>query len=218
MKNQLPRINMIKQQLRTGDVLDERVLALYDKLPRDLFVPEPLKHVAYSDLQLPLAHGQCMMTPLEEATILQALNLKGDEQILEIGTGSGFFTALLSHSAAHVTSVDCYPEFTEQAAKKLNIHGKGNVTLATGDASEGWLDKAPYDVVVYTGALPKVNDMHRLQVVPGGKLFTITGKLPVMQGELHLLSHDKVWQTQFLFDTSLPLLINNRVSTEPFVF
>ena len=218
MKNQLPRINMIKQQLRTGNILDERVLSLYDKIPRHLFVPEALKHVAYSDLQLPLANNQYMMTPLEEATILQALALEGHEQVLEIGTGSGFLTALLSHSAAHVTSIEYYTEFTEQASKKLNVHGKGNITLITGDASQGWLDKAPYDVVVYTGALPKLNDMQRLQVVPGGKLLSITGKAPVMQGELHHLSHDEVWQTQFLFETKLPLLINNMMSVKPFVF
>ncbi|MDF1678320.1 MAG: protein-L-isoaspartate O-methyltransferase [Legionellaceae bacterium] len=219
MKNQQPRINMIKQQLRTGDITDEHVLSLYDKLPRDLFVPETLRNVAYSDLQLALPHKQRMMTPLEEATILQALALKGNEHVLEIGTGSGFFTALLSHSAAHVTSIDCYPEFTEQAQTKLNIHGMGNITLITGDASQGWLDKAPYDVVVYTGALPKLNDMQRLQVVPGGKLFTITGSSPVMQGELHTLSHDEVWQTQSLFETELPLLINNQMmSAQPFDF
>jgi len=218
MKNQLPRINMIKQQLRTGNILDERVLSLYDKIPRHLFVPEALQHVAYSDLQLPLSNNQYMMTPLEEATILQALAFEGHEKVLEIGTGSGFFTALLSHSAAHVTSIDCYAEFTEKANKKLNTHGKGNITLMTGDASQGWLDKAPYDVVVYTGALPKLNDMHRLQVVPGGKLLSITGRSPVMRGELHRLSHDEVWQTQFLFETKLPLLINNMMYVKPFVF
>ncbi|MCH9755874.1 MAG: protein-L-isoaspartate O-methyltransferase [Gammaproteobacteria bacterium] len=209
---------MIKQQLRTGNILDERVLSLYDKIPRQAFVPEALQYVAYSDLQLPLAENQCMMTPLEEATILQALALQGHEKILEIGTGSGFFTALLSQSAAHVTSVDYYTEFTNQAHKKLNTYGAGNITLETGDASQGWLDKAPYDVVVYTGALPKLNDMQRLQVVPGGKLFAITGEFPVMQGELHTLSHDEVWQTHLLFETTLPLLINKTAAAENFVF
>ncbi|MDX2345825.1 MAG: protein-L-isoaspartate O-methyltransferase [Legionella sp.] len=218
MKNQLPRINMIKQQLRTGNITDKRVLALYDKLPRDLFVPEALQPVAYSDLQLPLAHNERMMTPLEEATILQALALKGDEHVLEIGTGSGFLTALLSHSAKKVTSIDCYAEFTEAAEKKLNRHGNGNITLITGDASKGWVDKAPYDVVVYTGALKKLNKMHRLQVIPGGKLFAVIGESPVMQGELHTLSHDEIWQTQSLFETELPVLINQALPAEHFVF
>ncbi|MDF1647097.1 MAG: protein-L-isoaspartate O-methyltransferase [Legionellaceae bacterium] len=218
MKNQTARINMVKQQLRTGNILDERILKLYEKIPRHAFVPEQLKHVAYSDLQLPLPKNQRMMTPLEEATILQALNLEGHEHVLEVGTGSGFFTALLSHSAAQVTSIDCYPEFTKEAHTRLNIHGNGNITLLTGDASQGWLDKAPYDVVVYTGALSKLNNMQRLQVVPGGKLFTITGKKPVMRGELHTLSHDEVWQTHLLLETDLPLLINNTMSAQHFVF
>ncbi len=218
MKNQLPRINMIKQQLRTGNILDERVLSLYDKIPRHLFVPEALESIAYSDLQIPLAHNERMMTPLEEATILQALNLQGHEHVLEIGTGSGFFTALLSHSAKHVTSIDYYAELTEAAEKKLKTYGNKNTTLITADASKGWLDKAPYDVVIYTGALKALNKMHRLQVIPGGQLFAITGEKPVMQGELHTLSHDEVWQTQSLFETELPLLIGQTLSTEQFTF
>ncbi|MCH9689227.1 MAG: protein-L-isoaspartate O-methyltransferase [Gammaproteobacteria bacterium] len=218
MKNQLSRINMIKQQLRTGNILDEAVLSLYDKIPRHLFVPEALQNTAYSDLQLPLAHTQRMMTPLEEASILQALKLKGHEHVLEIGTGSGFLTALLSHSAAHVTSIDCYPEFTESANKKLNIHGNGNVTLITADASQGWLDNAPYDVVVCTGALQRLSRMHQLQVIPGGKLFAIIGESPVMQGQLHTLSHDEVWHTELLFETELPLLTNQMMSAQHFVF
>lgn len=218
MRSQIPRINMIKQQLRTGNVLDEKILALYDKIPRQNFVPEALQHVAYSDLQLPLAHNECMMTPLEEATILQALALEGHEQVLEIGTGSGFFTALLSQLAGHVTSIDCYTEFTEHAEKKLHTYGAKNITLKTGDASQGWLDKAPYDVVVYTGALSKLSEMHRLQVVPGGKLFAVVGDAPAMRGELHSLSHQETWQTELLFETRLPLLVTQATHTEPFVF
>lgn len=218
MKNQLARTNLIKQQLRTCDILNERILALYDKIPRDIFVPEALRHVAYSDLQLPLAHNQRMMTPLEEATILQALDLKGHEQILEIGTGSGFFTTLLSHLGGHVTSVDYFPDFTANAAKKIHLHGRGNVTLVTGDASQGWLEKAPFDVVIYTGAQSQLTDIQRLQVVPGGKLFAITGKNPVMHGELHHLNHDETWQTQFLFETEIPLLITKNMPAQPFVF
>jgi protein-L-isoaspartate(D-aspartate) O-methyltransferase len=218
MKNQLPRINMIKQQLRTGNILDERVLSLYDKVPRHLFVPEALEHVAYSDLQLSLAHHECMMTPLEEASILQALNLQGHEHVLEIGTGTGFLTALLSHSAKHVTSIDYYAEFTDAAEKKLKTHGNKNITLITGEGSKGWLDKAPYDVIIYTGALTKLNKMQRLQVIPGGKLFAIIGETPVMQGELHTLGHDEVWQTQSLFETDLPLLMGQTLPTENFVF
>ena len=105
-------INMIKQQLRTGNVLNESILALYEKFPRENFVPSLYSSMAYSDMQVPLAHGQCMMTPLEEGLILQALALKGHETVLEVGTGTGFFTALLSQLCKKVISVDYFSEFT----------------------------------------------------------------------------------------------------------
>lgn len=217
MKNQNARINMITQQLRTGDVLSENILSLYDELPRDAFVPESFHNYAYSDLQIPLPHNECMMTPLEEATILQALKLEGHENILEIGTGSGFFTALLSRRCQHVTSVDYYADFTENARKKLKQYRCTNTTLHTGNAYHGWLDKAPFDVVIYTGALHAIEDMHRLQVLPGGKLFAIVGDKPCMQGQLHQLDHDETWHANLLFDTMLPPLINT-ASLKAFTF
>ena len=218
MRNQIPRINMIKQQLRTGNVLNETILSLYDTLPRHAFVPDELKHIAYSDLQLPLPHQQRMMTPLEEATILQELALKGHEHVLEIGTGSGFLTALLSRLCQHVTSIDIYSDFTEHARKALATHQCENTTLLTGDASRGWLDGAPYDVVIYTGALPQLTDMHRLQVLPGGQLFAVVGEAPIMQGQRHTLNHQKAWQTRLLFETELPLLITHATAPKTFVF
>lgn len=208
MNNHNARINMITQQLRTGNVLSEKILSLYDELPRDAFVPESLHKYAYSDLQLPLPHNECMMTPLEEATILQALALEGYENVLEIGTGSGFFTALLSRRCQHVTSIDYHADFTENARKKLTQYHCDNVTLHTGNAYHGWLDKAPFDVVIYTGALQAIDDMHRLQVLPGGKLFAIVGDTPCMQGQLHHLDHQERWHANLLFDTMLPQLIN----------
>lgn len=208
MKNQNSRINMITQQLRTGNIQSESVLSLYDELPRDAFVPENLRNFAYSDLQLPLPHDECMMTPLEEATILQALALEGHENVLEIGTGSGFFTAMLSRRCQHVTSIDYYADFTENARKKLTQHRCNNVTLHTGNAYHGWLDKAPFDVVIYSGALLALEEMHRLQVLPGGKLFALVGDKPCMQGQLHQLDHHEVWHSSLLFDTMLPPLIN----------
>lgn len=119
MSYQSARINMVKQQLRTGDVLNESILNLYDVVPRHEFVPEQYSHFAYSDMQIPLNHGQCMLTPLEEGTILQALNLKGHETVLEVGTGTGFFTALLSKLCKKVLSVDYYSDFTNTASHHL---------------------------------------------------------------------------------------------------
>lgn len=217
MSYQSARINMVKQQLRTGDVLNESILSLYDVIPRHEFIPEKLAHFAYSDMQIPLDHDQRMLTPLEEGQILQALQLKGNETVLEVGTGSGFFTALLSKLCKKVISVDYYADFTAKAARKLQAHQCDNVELITGDACQGWLDKAPYDVVVFTGALEKINKTHRLQIVPGGKLFIITGTSPVMQGRLCELDHDENWHDSLIFETHIPLLINQSKQKE-FVF
>lgn len=208
MSKNIARTNMIKQQLRTGNVLDERILSLYDRVHRDEFVPSSLQSFAYSDMQLPLGHEQCMMTPLEEAQLLESLALQGHEVVLEIGTGSGFLTALLSHLCKKVISVDYYPDFTLNARRKLAAHQCSNVELFTGDASQGWLDLAPYDVIVFTGAIEALTEIQRLQLLPGGKIFAIVGKQPVMQGQLHSLDHHAQWDRRVIFETYLPLLID----------
>lgn len=217
MSSQIARINMIKQQLRTGDILDEPILDLYDTIPRDAFVPEEFKQFAYSDMQIPLAHHQQMMTPLEEATLLQALALKGDEIVLEIGTGTGFLTALLSRLCKKVISIDYFTDFTKNAALNLEQHNCTNIELITGDACHGWLDKAPYDVMVFTGAISTLTETHRLQVLPGGKLFAIVGTKPVMQAQLYTLGHDNQWQEDFLFETNTPPLID-KLKPKEFIF
>jgi protein-L-isoaspartate(D-aspartate) O-methyltransferase len=217
MNNKSARINMVKQQLRTNDVLDESILALYDQIPRDQFVPEQYASFAYSDMHIPLANGQCMLTPLEESTILQALNLNGHETVLEIGTGSGFLTALLSKLCKKVISIDCYAELTTTAAAKLKAHHCDNVELITGDASRGWLEKAPYDVVVFTGALESLTETHKLQIIPGGLLFAIEGQSPAMQAHLYSLDHHENWKSEFLFETDIPQLVDPLKKKE-FVF
>jgi protein-L-isoaspartate(D-aspartate) O-methyltransferase len=168
-------------------------------------------------MQLPIAHGQRMMTPLEEGLVLQALALKGSETVLEVGTGTGFFTTLLSRLCKKVISVDYYQDFTENARHKLKEHHCTNVELVTGDACRGWLEKAPYDVVIFTGAVQAITETHRLQVLPGGKLFAIVGKEPVMQGQMHVLDHSDTWHGQVLFETCLPPLIDQSKPKE-FVF
>lgn len=217
MNNHNARINMVKQQLRTGDVLNESILDLYDQIPRHEFVPDNFSHFAYSDMQIPLAHDQRMLTPLEEGRILQALNIKGHETILEIGTGTGFFTALLSKLCKKVISIDYFAEFTINATRKLKKHHCNNVELITGDACRGWLENAPYDVMVFTGAIEKLTETHKLQILPGGKLFTIEGKSPIMQSHLYEYNHDEVWHDSVLFETEIPLLVDNLRINE-FVF
>lgn len=217
MSNQNPRVNMIKQQLRTGDVLNETILDLYEEIPRHEFVPELYAHFAYSDMQIPLDFGQRMLTPLEEGLILQALDLKGDETVLEVGTGSGFLTAMLSKLCKLVISIDCYADFTRAAKTKLQAHGCENIELITGDGCRGWLEKAPYDVMVYTGALERIDETHKLQIVPGGTLFTIEGSSPMMQAYVHRLDHDGHWTKTMLFETDIPQL-KDQLKPKEFVF
>lgn len=210
-------INMVKQQLRTGDVLNETVLDLFETLPRDKFVPATMRNFAYSDMQIPLSHGQRMLTPLEEGLLLQALALTGRETVLEVGTGSGYFTALLSRMSHKVISVDYYSNFTQEAQEKLKQFQCNNVELITGDASRGWLEKAPYDVVVLTGAVDVITETHRLQILPGGKLAAIVGRDPVMQCQLWSLDHQGNWHENLLFETNIPPLID-KLKPKEFVF
>ena len=217
MSRSIQRINMIKQQLRTGDVLNETILNLYRDIPREDFVPKQLQHFAYSDAQLSIGHNERMMTPLEEALLLQSLNLQGHETVLEIGTGSGFLTALLSRLCKKVVSIDYYADFTLNAQEKLRMHHCDNVALFTGNAHDGWLNEAPYDVVIFTGALLTLTETQRLQVVPGGKLFAITGQAPIMEAQLHSLNHDNIWTQQLVFETQLPALIETH-KPNSFVF
>jgi protein-L-isoaspartate(D-aspartate) O-methyltransferase len=208
---------MIKQQLRTGGVSNDVIIELFNSIPRHAFVPTGFQAFAYSDMQIPMPHGQRMMTPLEEALLVSSLDLKGHERVLEVGTGSGFLTALLSHLSQQVISVDYYAEFTNMARQQLKLHGCDNAQLYTGNAEQGWLDCAPYDVIVFTGGLSALNQTQRLQVLPGGKLFAIIGQAPVMQGQLHSLDHDGLWHQRLVFETVLPPMINS-LQVQPFVF
>lgn len=217
MSSHISRINMVKQQLRTGDVVEEKILNLFDSIDRASFVPKNHQQFAYSDMQIPLAHGQRMMTPLEEGLLLQSLALKGNETVLEIGTGSGFLTALLSQLCKKVISVDYFAEMTTQAQAALKAHEINNVSLHTADACAGFYEQAPYDVIVITAAIKTLSESLRLQVMPGGKLFAIVGQGPIMQAELHELSHDGQWQVTVLYQTALPALIN-KLEAKAFTF
>ena len=179
------RENMVKQQLRTNTIQNPRVLSLFETVPRHEFVPKAMREFAYSDLRIPLANNQQMMTPEEEARLLQALNLQGYETILEVGTGSGYLTALLSRLGKKVISVDCFENFTQDAARKTQDHGYTNIEFITADASQGYLPQAPYDVIVMTGAIPSITKTLALQRIPGGKLFAIVGNAPIMCGNLY---------------------------------
>lgn len=200
------RFNMIEQQIRPWEVLDPRVLNLLSEIPREAFVPEEYRHLAFSDIQIPIGHGEVMMQPKVEARLVQALALRRQDRVLEVGTGSGFVTALLARLALQVISVEINPPFTAQASKRLAEQGLSNITLETGDGSAGWDRRAPYDAILLTGSVPVLPDAFLQQVAPDGRLVAIVGRLPVMEAVLHERIGDSGWRTTSLFDTALPPL------------
>jgi len=202
------RNNMIKQQLRTCNVLDESILQLLSEVPREDFVPPHYRALALSDTRIPLNHGETMMTPLEEAAILQAMDIQKHHRILEIGTGSGYLTALLAKKAGQVISIEYYEDFTKAASHQLANHGIHNVTLITGDGIHGWLDLAPYDRIILTGSISRLDKTFHPQLVEGGKCFAILGIAPVMEGCVLSLDEKDQWQSQMLFETNIKPLIN----------
>ena len=202
------RYNMIEQQIRPWEVLNDEVLRLMTEVPREHFVPEEHRKLAFADTEIPLGNGQVMMAPRVEARFLQALALKPTDRVLEVGTGSGYMTACLARSAAHVYSVDIYGEFTSRATGKLHSAGVHNVTLETGDAAVAWDDHAPYDAIVITGALRLTPDAYQAQLRPEGRLIALVGASPVRQALLITRTGENAWSTEALFETDLPELVN----------
>ncbi|HEU4709416.1 MAG TPA: protein-L-isoaspartate O-methyltransferase [Methylophilaceae bacterium] len=202
------RFNMIEQQIRTWEVLDTNVLQLFNHIPREDFVPPQYKGLAFADIEIPIGHGQTMLSPKIEGRILQALEIRKTDKVLEIGTGNGYLTALLAALAKHVHSVEILPELSEQARLRLARHGVSNVTLETGDAVQGWSTHAPYDVIVYTGSMPLLPQAVPQQLAIGGRLFAVIGEPPIMEAiMIQRLSQDNFRQ-QALFETCLPILTN----------
>lgn len=202
---ELARHNMIEQQIRPWDVLDQRVLDVLASIPREDFVPERYRNLAFSDITIPLGHGEVMLKPNVEGRILQALALQPTDRVLEIGTGSGYLTAGLARQAASVTSVDLIPDFIEAARRKLKAHGFENVALHTGDASRGWGDHR-YHAIAITGSVAAIAEVWRHSLSVGGRLFVVVGKPPVMEALLITRVGEQEWVRESLFDTELPPL------------
>lgn len=204
------RLNMIEQQIRTWEVLDQRVLDLIERIHREDFVPEEFRRLALADIQIPLDHGQYALTPKMEARILQTLDLRSDDKVLEVGTGCAYLTALLAAMAGQVISVDLHPDFTRQAAAKLARHGLHHVTLETGDAAHGWSKDAPYDAIVVTGSVPMLESCWQEQLKINGRLFITVGTAPVMEAMLLTRSGEQEWTRETLFETDIPPLAGVR--------
>lgn len=200
------RTNMVEQQIRPWQVLDQKVLDLMASMPREDYVPPSYRNLAYADMNVPLDHGQVMMAPRVEARMVQALEIAGADRVLEIGTGSGFVTALLARLAKHVTSLEIHDSLRADAQAKLEAHGVGNITLRTGDACRGWDQAAPYDVIAVTGSLPTLEKELQAQLTVGGRLFVIVGEAPAMEALLIRRVDDSQWVTESLFETVIAQL------------
>jgi protein-L-isoaspartate(D-aspartate) O-methyltransferase len=202
------RFNMVEQQIRTWEVLDQKVLDLLFKVRREDFVPAAYRALAFADLEIPLGQNEVMLQPKLEARILQELAIQPSDRILEVGTGSGYMTALLASFGAHVYSVDIIEEFTRTAAAKLAAHNIANVTLETGDAARGWERHTPYDVIVLTGSTPVLAEALQNSLQPGGRLFVVVGEAPVMDARLVTCASAGACSTASLFETCIPALRN----------
>jgi protein-L-isoaspartate(D-aspartate) O-methyltransferase len=211
------RYNMVVSQIRTGSVLDDRILELVGRGPRQDFVPDALRNLAFVDMQIPLGHGEVMMSPLVEARLLQELAIKPADKILEIGTGSGYMTWLLTQLGAKVHSVEIRAEFTDRASGRLAAHGAQNVELEIGDGARGWDKHAPYDVILVTGSLPLLPEAFKKQLAVGGRLIAIIGQSPAMQAQRVTRITETSFDTRGLFETDLPPL-RNALAPSAFVF
>ena len=202
------RFFMVEQQIRTWEVLDPVVLDLLMRLHREDFVPAAHRALAFADLEIPLGHGEVMLAPKIEARMLQALALRDTDNVLEVGTGSGYMTALLGSLARHVCSVDILPDFTRTAGAALAAAGIRNITLETGDAARGWDQHGPYDAIVLTGSVPVLPEAFQHSLKPGGRLLAVTGEAPVMQAQLVTRIEGGACRNVTLFETCIPPLKN----------
>ena len=203
---ELARHNMVEQQVRPWEVLDSRVLEALTAVRREDFVPAGYRNLAFADLNLPLAHGEFMMKPVVEGRVLQAVVPTRAENVLEIGTGSGFLTACLARLSASVHSVEQHADLAESARARLGEARVANATIEVAEAVNGFTPKAPYDVVVATGAVHALPQRWRDWVRPGGRLFAIVGDSPVQRATLYTRGVDGQWSEDGLFETDVNYL------------
>ncbi len=197
------RFNMIEQQIRPWNVLDQDVLDLLHVVKREGFVPAAYQNLAFADVEIPLPGGEAMFNPKVEARIMQELAVKKHENVLEIGAGSGYMAALLAHKARHVTTVEIQPETAKLAQDNLARAGIANVTVETGNGASGWDKGAPYDVIVVSGGLPMLPEALLKQVKVGGRLGVILGDAPAMSFNIVTRTSETGYDTVKLFETNV---------------
>ena len=214
MNIEMARRQMLGQQIRAWDVFDERVLATLEETPREDFVPPAYRELAFADMEIPLGHGQVMMAPKIEGRLLQALAIEPTDRVLEVGTGSGYLTACLARLAHHVTSVEYYADFVESARNKLARLGIG-ADVQTADAM-ALTYSGEFDAIAVTGSVPELDEHFIRMLRPGGRLFIIVGRAPVMEARLIRMHGNGRWSEESLFETVITPLINAE-RPEPFV-
>ena len=215
MNFDVARTQMLGQQLRAWEVLDDRVLRAFAETPRENFVPREYRDLAFADTEIPLPRGQTMLAPKVEGRILQALQVEPIDEVLVVGTGSGYLAACLARLAKRVTSVDIFPEFATAAAPKLAACGIRNVQLQTADALS-LTHRGQCDAIAVTGSVPALDDHFVSMLRPQGRLFIVVGREPAMEARLITLQPDGTKTTDGLFETVLAPLINAE-RPEPFV-
>lgn len=221
--SELARFNMIQQQIRPWDVLDDRVLDAMASLPREMFVPDAWRGLAYADIEIPIGAGAVMLAPRVAARMLQALAVRPGERALLIGVGTGYVSAGLSRLGARVTGIEIDPDLAEQARARLadlgDGAGPGTVEIRVGDGLAGPAAESPFDLLALTGSLPTPGllPMLRTQLTLGGRLFCIQGEAPAMRARLiRRLGHADFAETT-LFETCVPAL-TNAPRPDPFTF
>jgi protein-L-isoaspartate(D-aspartate) O-methyltransferase len=202
------RFNMIEQQIRTWEVLDPGVLELLSEVKREDFVPPEHREIAFADLEIPLGHGESMMQPKVEARIVQELAPQPHETVYEVGTGSGYLTALLARRARHVTSAEIHGDLKARAEASLRTAGAANVTLIEGDSAAAPLAESAFDLIVLTGSTPILPQSFLDRLKPGGRLFAVVGDQPVMKAILVRQPVVGAFQHAELFETLLKPLVN----------
>jgi protein-L-isoaspartate(D-aspartate) O-methyltransferase len=217
MNQEQARLNMVESQIRTWEVLDQTVLDLLMTIKREEFVPEKYRDLAFADMEIPLGHGEAMLAPKMEARMIQELDVRKTDKILEVGTGSGYVTALLAKLGGQVVSVERIKEFSQAATRKLAGHGLQNVQLLSGDGAEGWPAQAPYDVILLSGSVPVLSAAFQEQLAIGGRLLAVIGESPVMTAYLITRVSERAFNSVGLFETSIPALQNVK-QPERFVF
>ena len=202
------RKNHLAQQLRANGVFAPQLLELMTELPREQFVPPKFRDCAYADSPLELPHQQMMLSPAEQGAIVQALAIQANETVLEIGTGSGYLTALLAQLGQHVDSLEIFADLSEQAQQTLNELQIGNATLLANDANQGWPQQNGYDVICSTAGLPFYPENYRQNLTIGGRLFVIMGTVAPMQAIVITRTGDTSWDETTLFETMVPEMLN----------